>query len=77
MPSRVVKEYSEKRVAFAIGGHFVVLNDGFWQTCSALTEGPQPTTSAGAASSECLVRRCRRIEPNDRPGREAVGAPRC
>jgi hypothetical protein len=28
---------SKKGVAFAMGTHSVVLNDGFWRTCSALT----------------------------------------
>jgi hypothetical protein len=35
-------------------------------------EGPVSTTSAGAALSECLVLRNRRIEPNDGGGREAA-----
>ena len=37
---RVNKEYPEKGVAFAMGTHTVVLNDGFRRTSSALTQGP-------------------------------------
>ena len=55
-----------------MGTHSVVLNDGFWRTCSAPTQGPESTTSAGAALSECMVRRSRRIEPNDGGGRIAA-----
>jgi len=67
VPLRAGKEYPEKGVAFANGTHSVVLNDGFWRTCSALTWGPESTTVAGAALTECLVRRSRRPGPERQP----------
>ena len=68
MPLRASKEHPGKGVAFATGTHFVVPNDGFWRTCSALTYA-ESTTSAGAPSCECPVRRGRQIESNDWDGR--------
>jgi glutathione S-transferase len=69
VPLGAGQEYPQKGVASALGTHSIVPNDGFWRTCPALTQGPESTTSAGAALSECLVRRSSLIELNDGGGR--------